>query len=211
MKQDKETKNNLLKCARREFMDKGYMKASLRNICKQAGVTTGALYFFFRDKEDLFDALVRETVDAIFQVMQMHFQGENVLMQEGVGYTLSEQENTHDWEDSIRIIHMLYQYRDNILLVLTKSQGTKYENVVDRFIETAELHYRHMAESMRTAYPNHEVGEEFIHWLAHEQINAFIYMITHMEHEQEGMRFMMQFFTFMTSGWYALYEGEKEP
>ena len=36
------------------------MKASLRNICKEAGVTTGALYFFFKDKEDLFAALVEK-------------------------------------------------------------------------------------------------------------------------------------------------------
>ena len=51
--ENKETRQHLLECAKREFLEKGYMKASLRNICKEAGVTTGALYFFFKDKEDL--------------------------------------------------------------------------------------------------------------------------------------------------------------
>ena len=51
---DSETRKELLKCAKEEFMDKGFMGASLRNICQKAGVTTGALYFFFKDKDDLF-------------------------------------------------------------------------------------------------------------------------------------------------------------
>ena len=45
---DSETRKELLMCAKEEFMDKGFMGASLRNICQKAGVTTGALYFFFQ-------------------------------------------------------------------------------------------------------------------------------------------------------------------
>lgn len=43
---DRETKEKLLASAKAEFMEKGYAKASLRKICANAGVTTGALYFF---------------------------------------------------------------------------------------------------------------------------------------------------------------------
>jgi len=53
-------------------MEKGYMNASLRNICRNAGVTTGALYFFFEDKADLFRAITKETIDVFFQIMQKH-------------------------------------------------------------------------------------------------------------------------------------------
>lgn len=54
---DRETKEKLLVSAKSEFMEKGYAKASLRKICADAGVTTGALYFFFKGKEDLFRSL----------------------------------------------------------------------------------------------------------------------------------------------------------
>ncbi|MBR4097117.1 MAG: TetR/AcrR family transcriptional regulator, partial [Oscillospiraceae bacterium] len=50
MAHDKETREKLIESAKAEFMDKGYNKASLRTICANAGVTTGALYFFFEDK-----------------------------------------------------------------------------------------------------------------------------------------------------------------
>ena len=46
--------------AKEEFLQKGFQKASLRNIVKQAGVTTGAFYGYYESKEALFDALVCE-------------------------------------------------------------------------------------------------------------------------------------------------------
>ena len=58
MQNEKQTKKKLIECAKKEFIEKGFMKASLRNICKNAGVTTGAMYFFFKDKEELFESVV---------------------------------------------------------------------------------------------------------------------------------------------------------
>ena len=68
--ENKETRQHLLECAKKEFLEKGYMKASLRNICKEAGVTTGALYFFFKDKEALFGALVEEPLKKLYVAIQ---------------------------------------------------------------------------------------------------------------------------------------------
>lgn len=48
-----ETKEAILSAAAEEFYEYGYEKASLRHICSSAGVTTGAVYCFFENKEDL--------------------------------------------------------------------------------------------------------------------------------------------------------------
>ena len=48
---DYEKRKLLIEAAKKEFLEKGYNKASLRNICAKAGMTTGALYFFFDNKE----------------------------------------------------------------------------------------------------------------------------------------------------------------
>lgn len=34
------TEENLIRCGREEFLEKGYAGANLRDICKRAGVTT---------------------------------------------------------------------------------------------------------------------------------------------------------------------------
>lgn len=54
------TLNLILSAAMQEFLKKGFKSASLRNIVKTAGVTTGAFYGYYDSKEDLFEALVGE-------------------------------------------------------------------------------------------------------------------------------------------------------
>lgn len=208
MKQDNETIKKLLQSARTEFMEKGYMKASLRNICRNAGVTTGALYFFFKDKEDLFESVTKETVNGIYQIMQAHFIEERDMAERGMLFSPVSSEENKDFDVARMIIHQMYFNREDILLVLTKSQGSAIENIADRFIETAEQHYKAMALEMQQAYPGRVLDDKFIHWLAHEQIGAFIYMITHIDDEEEAVRYISQAITYMMSGWYGLFVGK---
>lgn len=55
--EEKTTLQMILSAAIQEFLEKGFTSASLRNIAKKAGVTTGALYGYYDSKEDLFEAL----------------------------------------------------------------------------------------------------------------------------------------------------------
>jgi AcrR family transcriptional regulator len=44
------------------FAERGFAAARLEEIARRAGVSKGTLYLYFRDKEDLFRAVVRDTV-----------------------------------------------------------------------------------------------------------------------------------------------------
>ena len=44
------------------FAQKGFAAAKLEEIARRAGVSKGTLYLYFADKEDLFRAVVRDTV-----------------------------------------------------------------------------------------------------------------------------------------------------
>ena len=52
----------LLESARKEFMEKGFIKAELKTICENAKITTGAVYKRYKGKEELFSAVVEEAV-----------------------------------------------------------------------------------------------------------------------------------------------------
>ena len=52
------TRNSLLDAAERVFYDKGVSRASLGDIAQAAGATRGAIYWHFKDKADLFNAMM---------------------------------------------------------------------------------------------------------------------------------------------------------
>lgn len=55
-KNENNTLDDILSAAKAEFSEKGFQSASLRRIVKNAGVTTGAFYGYFKSKEELFSA-----------------------------------------------------------------------------------------------------------------------------------------------------------
>src|SRR5512137_1714014 len=52
----------LLAAALELFVEKGYAGTRLDDVAQRAGVSKGTLYLYFENKEDLFKAVVRESV-----------------------------------------------------------------------------------------------------------------------------------------------------
>ena len=57
-----ETRERILDAAEAVFYDKGVARASLEDIATAAGVTRGAVYWHFKDKAELFDAMMHRVV-----------------------------------------------------------------------------------------------------------------------------------------------------
>jgi TetR/AcrR family acrAB operon transcriptional repressor len=53
-----ETRNRILDAAEHLFSERGVSRTSLEDIAQAAGVTRGAIYWHFKDKSDLFAAMV---------------------------------------------------------------------------------------------------------------------------------------------------------
>jgi AcrR family transcriptional regulator len=54
------TRRGLIAAARKLFGEQGYTGTSVEGVVKAAGVTKGAMYHHFRDKDDLFRAVVEQ-------------------------------------------------------------------------------------------------------------------------------------------------------
>ncbi len=224
MKDEKETKAKLLISAKTEFMEKGYQGASLRNICKNAGVTTGALYFFFQDKEELFASLVQPVVEVIQKLMEAHMKQELLEVEEPTEKATKEAsekpvEELQDNENAIgddvyaagKIVHILYENYDSVQLLLLKSQGSKMAGCIEAFVSFAEQNYRALAKAQSEKWGVPLPDEYTIHWLAHMQIDAFVHLLTHEPDEEKAMAHLRDVIKYLVAGWYALFDAEATP
>lgn len=198
MAHDKETREKLIESAKAEFMEKGYNKASLRTICANAGVTTGALYFFFEDKADLFRAIVGKPVDELFSIMQSHFDEDDEIVM-SPDYDADEDDHS---EIAQVLIHHIYSNYDAAILLLTKSQGSEYENLVDRIVEMTESKSIETMEKISLKnVKKKKVNKYMLHLVIHLMVDSFVHLVTHEPDEKKALANIKKVFKMTMHNW----------
>ena len=199
MKQNVEYKKRelLIEAAKKEFLEKGYNKASLRNICSQAGVTTGALYFFFKNKEELFAEIVDGPLMGLKKLLAEHFRRDTESM---TGLETTDDIEMDHSDESDMFIEYIYRYRDSFILLLSSSENTVYENCVDDFVDMLEKSLPMMISAMK----GYTCDEYMAHWMSHQTIDAFINVIKHIQDKDEAKRRMRPILNYLIKGWVDL-------
>ena len=202
MAHDKETREKLIESAKAEFMENGYNKASLRTICANAGVTTGALYFFFEDKADLFRAIVGKPVDELFSIMQSHFDEDEDVVASAVPDTDPDEYIDDHSEIAQILIHHIYKNYDAAILVLTKSQGSEYENIVDRIVEITENKSIEMMDkiSAKTG-KKQKLNKYMLHLIIHIVVDSFVQLVIHEPNEKKALKSIKKVFKMTMHNW----------
>lgn len=159
-KDDYQTKELLLKAGRKEFLEKGFEKASLRKICDNAGVTTGAVYFFFENKEDLFHQIVVKAVE------EMKILGETLVNEELEGISSSG-------EGDKKLMAFLWNHREEMQLLLEKSKGTRYEKLKDEIFSQMERNFTMFFQK----YGNIEADKELIAILVKMRLKGYMELL----------------------------------
>lgn len=196
MKTDNGTREKLLRSAKEEFMDKGFQNASLRKICSKAGVTTGAVYCFFGDKEGLLTGLVDNVYQSVMQTIGNHIKE---MSSEGFAAHMHEVGDHDSFVEEL--VHALYQDYDAVVLLLSKSTGSKFENVIDDLISQVELRLGDLAEKYAESVQGKRVNYYMVHWLSHLSIMSFVHALTHFEDEREALKFMKPAMEHLIAGW----------
>ena len=183
MDNENESREKLIIWAKKEFMEKGFEKASLRAISSAAGLTTGAVYFFFKDKNGLFGAVVDEPLNRIINAIDQHFF-------EDMETDIADFQHTSGGHDEFAelMISALYADREAMLILLEKSSGSCYEGIIDRFVEMIEKHNIALANNYIAAVPDKRVNGYMLHWFSHVQINAFVHLLTHVDDKERAAK-----------------------
>ncbi len=152
----------LLKSARDEFLKQGFIKAELKTICENAGVTTGAVYKRYKGKEELFCAVVHETVDSLKEYVESNTAPSlKDMSDEEMRYVWSMREDT-----MLGLFRILWKVREGFVLLLEKSAGTIYENYRHEFaLHLTELNMQYYRELKNRGMVKGDVSKAEMHVL----------------------------------------------
>ena len=195
------TMERIQQAAMEEFSEKGFLGASLRQIVKNAGVTTGAFYGYFSSKEALFNALVEPHAAALM--------GKFMEAQTSFAELPEEQQPDHMGEESRGCVHWMVDYicqhRQPVKLLLTRAEGTSYEHFVHNMVEVeVEYTIQYMEVLRRLGRDIPELSQSLCHIIASGMMSGIFEIVVHDMPREQAVRDVDQLCDFYTAGWLKL-------
>ena len=198
---ENKTLQKILSVAQNEFLDKGFRGASLRTIVKQAGVTTGAFYGYFKSKEELFDALVKEHAEYILGIY------DNIL-KEFEKMPLEQQLTSMDNYSDLglqKMFEYIWEHKMPFHLISKSAAGTKYENFLEQLsqkdIDSTEDFYNLLESQGKPVERIDPLIEQIV---ITGTFSSFFNLILRDIPKEEAKRGLSQMFRFYRGGWNSL-------
>ena len=184
--------------AKEEFLKKGFRSASLRNIVKLAGMTTGAFYGYYKSKAELFEALVAEHYDYLLTrfikaqrqfAMMPHKQQPDVV-------------GDFSGACMFDMLHYAYQHLDECKLILCCSEGTRFSGLIDEMVEI-EIEGTHAYQEVlkELGRPSPHIDETLEHILITGMFHTFFELIIHEMPLPDAENYVKEMRAFYTAGW----------
>ena len=184
------TRQRILEAASEEFRAHGFQEASVRRIADIANATTGAIYHYFPSKELLFDALVHEPAEQLFELW--------VTLHESPGANAFEaHDRSSDCTDAV--LAFVYDHIDAFRLVFRHAAGTKYEDYPERLIAVEEATYR-----LFPGLDDSPADELFLRTVAASGVEALRKAVEHDLSREEARKYMNRTREFRLNGWTGL-------
>jgi len=195
------THKSILESGKNNFLNDGYERSNLRKICKDAGVTTGAFYRHFEDKEALFIALVEPLAT---EVLNLYSKFENE------SFRSIDEEHIRDLAEinikgSIESALYIFRKKDIFELLVYRAYGTRYDNFIEKLVEMEDLNRNKILKMvLKNDYKYINMSEKSMHLLNHAYINALCEIIVHSENIDEVKKNAEIVAEFFREGWKKL-------
>ena len=150
----------LLESAKKEFLERGFELASLKDICDRAQVTTGALYNRYKGKEERLGKVVEETVLSIEEARSKR---SSIDLE-----AASDEDLKKMWKMNKEALYWWFKlfekYKDGVILLIRCSAGTRYANFKHDFVEVVtETSYEIYEEMKRRKLTSKNISKKIMH------------------------------------------------
>ena len=144
--------DGIIRSAYEEFLACGFRKASLHKIAEKAGVTTGAIYTRYKNKDALFVCLLQDFMnvleDAFAPVVSEYEKAEQLATSDALPEAINSEEKIY--------IRLLREYYNECTLFFSRSGGSSAEamlnGLIDRKTEQTAAFFAKVYGKMPNAY-----------------------------------------------------------
>ena len=173
-------------CAKKEFLEKGYVDASLRTIAAEAGTTTGTIYSRYGGKEGLFSAIVEP------------------VAKEFTGIFIGVQEKFHAIESDRQAVS-LDDYAEDGMKQLVK-YGTRFQDFVEHLVELETDYTYKFMEAIGLRFKDGKpLTKNFMHIMNKALFESFFEVIRHDMSEEEAWEYIEMLEKYHSAGWNIIY------
>ncbi|BES64530.1 TetR/AcrR family transcriptional regulator [Gottschalkiaceae bacterium SANA] len=149
-----EIQQAIFKSAENEFLEKGFEKASLRQIVKKAGTSLGNFYNYYENKEALFVSIVEGAYIGMMQLVNNHnqWEGNDVLL---------DLTDVAVWRRELRrlILPIVPAITTPFVILIEGSQGTQFAHAKEDLLAMMEEHFMEHIEEFNPKYPNPQMAK----------------------------------------------------
>lgn len=192
------TLQKIMEEGKKEFLEKGFKDASLRNIVKRVGVTTGAFYGYFQNKKALFEALVLPVVNelrSMFVLAQQEFDELSEVMKKETLYSYSS--------DKVKnFVDYIYNHFDEFKLLISCSEGTVFSDFIDDLVKIEVEYTSKFVESIgNDAFDSRRATPELVHIIASAFFTAVFEVVKHDMPREAADIYIHSLQQFFNAGW----------
>lgn len=161
-------KQNIIKESKELFLQKGFEMASMNMIAHKAGISKSNLYNYFSSKEEIFYLLT----DQVNKQIEIMF--DNILEHD---YDSHFNVETFISLVSDHLGKLLADYREEVLLIVDCSKGTRFEDTVHNFIIRLQEHFLSELKMLNIAVEDDSLY--FVEYLSTSMVEGLLGIIRH--------------------------------
>lgn len=197
LKHELNTREKILNAAKREFLEKGFAGTNVRAVAQRAGVTTGALYNLFKNKDGIFEALVGGVFNEFLNILAYNdvFEARELDMKAGDLSEITEMSQRR----FLRMIDFFYANWDAMKLLVCCAKGSSFEHIFDKAIDLTEKETLRLL-TMDGVKMSRRI-KFFIHVMVTSHFENLKEIFYHNLKKSEAVKYVLDFNVYHCAGW----------
>ena len=175
----KEIRERILAAAIEEFKAQGYADASIRNIADNAEISLGNIYRYYKNKEDLYFAIINPFMDSVRNFVDNEFTFTNKTMKE-----LSE-----------TLIAFIMQY-NNELLIICKGNSVHHDTFMQYITDVMASKIKDLLQGVFPEIDSKITTPDFYSAVAEGFLTSFFKIMSNCESKETQERKARELITF---------------